>query len=207
MDLSFKSLAEMELDIKDMIDEESLAMKFVWSEVLSENLPRLSSNSFAAKYFLEREVLPAIDRDLKTLEESSKDTLMDEDDGESIRLWIDRYRNEAKVLTTDIAKFCQLDSDKRNDELNLVLGLICPKFVTDVGPNKVEGGSGHIGSPLSTKSIQFCAAHEHVGCTLVGMREPEYVQDALYAVEASPRLTKEDLGLIAQCPLILATEA
>ncbi|GJJ72291.1 uncharacterized protein EMPS_04648 [Entomortierella parvispora] len=207
LDLSFKSLAEMELDIKDMIEEESLAMKFVWSEVLSENLPRLSSNYFAAKHFLEREVLPAIDRDLKTLEDSNKESSTDEEDGAAILSWIDRYRNEAKALTQDIAKFCQLDSDKRNDELNLVLGLICQEFVTDVGPNKVEGGSGQIGSPLSTKSIQFCTAQKHVGCTLVGMRQPEYVQDAIYAVEASPRLTEEHLGLISQCPLILATES
>ncbi|KAG0042595.1 hypothetical protein BGZ83_000286 [Gryganskiella cystojenkinii] len=207
LDLSFNSLAEMELDVKELVEEESLAMKFVWSEVLSENLSRLSSNYFAAKHFLEREVLPAIDRDLQLLEESTKDyPEQDRDDRDLILSWIDRYRKEAKNLTVDIAKFCQLDSDKRNDELNLVLGLICQEFVTDVGPNKVQGGSGHIGSPLSTKSIQFCIAQEHVGCTLVGMREPEYVQDAIYAAEASSRLTKHDLGLIAQCPLLLATQ-
>ncbi|KAI7817082.1 NADP-dependent oxidoreductase domain-containing protein [Gamsiella multidivaricata] len=204
LDLSFTSLAEMELDIKEMIEEESLAMKFVWSEVLSENLSRLSSNYFAAKHFLEREVLPAIDRDLKILEDSITTATTDEQDREdkdAVLSWIDRYRKEAKVLTTDMATFCQLDSDKRNDELNLVLGLICKDFVSDVGPHKVE----NIGSPLSTKSIQFCTAQENVGCTLVGMRTPEYVYDAVVAAEASKRLTKKDLELISQCPLLLAT--
>jgi len=66
-------------------------LKFVWSEVLSENLSRLSSNYFAAKHFLEREVLPAIDRDLKVLEESVKDQQDQEDKG-MVLSWIDRYR-------------------------------------------------------------------------------------------------------------------
>ncbi|KAG0376962.1 hypothetical protein BGX24_006944 [Mortierella sp. AD032] len=200
LDLGFSSLAEMELDIKDMIDEESIAMKFVWSEVLSENLTRLSSNYFAAKHFLEREVLPAIDRDLKILQDSTNDQ-QDRDDKETIATWIHRYRREAETLTKDIASFCQLDSDKRNDELNLVLGLICREFVSDVGQDKVD----NIGSPLSTKSIQYCVAQENVGCTLVGMRRPEYVHDAIAAAEASRRLTQRNLGLIAQCPLLLNT--
>ncbi|KAF9921987.1 hypothetical protein FBU30_007929 [Linnemannia zychae] len=198
MDLGFSSLAEMELDIKDLVEEDSIAMKFVWSEVLSENLSRLSTNYFAAKHFLEREVLPAIDRDLKILEESIRP---DQDEKETITTWIYRYRREAQNLTKDIALFCQLDSDKRNDELNLVLGLICPEFVSDVGPNKVD----NITSPLSTKSIQFCIAQKDVGCTLVGMRSPEYVHDALAAAEASQRLTPRDLRDIAQCPLLLNT--
>ncbi|KAF9092810.1 hypothetical protein BGX27_001721 [Mortierella sp. AM989] len=205
LDLNFTSLAQMELDIKDMIEEESIALKFVWSEILSENLSRLSSNYFAAKHYLEREVLPAIDRDLKFLHDSvTKESSQEFDnefvDKDAIINWIDLYRKEAKTLTTDIASFCQLDSDKRNDELNLVLGLICKDFVSDVGPNKVE----NIGSPLSTKSIQYCAASPNVGCTLVGMRTPEYVYDALAATEASKRLTKSQLDLIAQCPLLLA---
>ncbi|KAG0061965.1 hypothetical protein BGZ89_011021 [Linnemannia elongata] len=200
LDLGFSSLANMELDIKDMIEEESLAMKFVWSEVLSENLSRLSSNYFAAKHFLEREVLPAIDRDLKILEDSTRDQ-PDLEDKDAILTWIHRYRREAQSLTKDIGLFCQLDSDKRNDELNLVLGLICREFVSDVGENKVDD----IGSPLSTKSIQYCIAHENVGCTLVGMRTPDYVHDAVAAAEASRRLTKRDLGLIEQCPLLLNT--
>ncbi|KAG0304726.1 hypothetical protein BGZ98_005103 [Dissophora globulifera] len=203
LDLSFTSLAEMELDIKDMIEEESLALKFVWSEILSENLARLSANYFAAKHFLEREVLPAIDRDLQSLKNSTEDPEQDQDpeSKDAILSWIERYRREAKTLTTDIATFCQLDSDKRNDELNLVLGLICRDFIAEAGPDMVD----NIGSPLSTKSIQFCCAQEHVGCTLVGMRTPEYVHDAVAAAEASKRLTKTDLDLISQCPLLLAT--
>ncbi|KAF9185808.1 hypothetical protein BGZ49_004243 [Haplosporangium sp. Z 27] len=209
LDLSFNSLAQMELDIKDMIEEESIAMKFVWSEILSENLSRLSSNYFAAKHYLEKEVLPAIDRDLKFLHDSvtrDDNTSTLEIDGEfidkdAVLNWIDLYRKEATALTGDIASFCQLDSDKRNDELNLVLGLICQDFVSDVGPNKVE----NIGSPLSTKSIQYCTANPNIGCTLVGMRTADYVHDALVATEASKRLTQNHLDLIAQCPLLLAT--
>ncbi|KAG0004572.1 hypothetical protein BGZ79_008823 [Entomortierella chlamydospora] len=216
LDLSFTSLAQMELDIKDMIEEESIALKFVWSEILSENLSRLSLNYFAAKHYLEREVLPAIDRDLKILQDSvTKDPLStttpsspssEEFDNEfvdkdAVLNWIELYRKEAKALTADIASFCQLDSDKRNDELNLVLGLICQDFVSDVGPNKVE----NIGSPLSTKSIQYCTANPNVGCTLVGMRTPDYVYDAVAATVASKRLTQSHLDTIAQCPLLLAT--
>jgi hypothetical protein len=174
-------------------------------QVLSENLSRLSSNYFAAKHFLEREVLPAIDRDLQILKDSTatdnSDNDRDNDEQVAILSWIERYRKEARALTTNIASFCQLDSDKRNDELNLVLGLVCKEFVSDVGPHKVED----LGSPLSTKSIQLCTAQGNVGCTLVGMRTPEYVYDAVAATEASKRLTKEDLELITNCPLLLVT--
>lgn len=187
-----------------LVEEESIALKFIWSEILSENLPRLSNNYYAARHYLEKEVLPAIDRDLKVLEDSTSDyAQQDTDDKDSIISWIDRYRREARTLVTDIASFCQIDSDKRNDELNLVLGLICKDFVSDTGLDAVE----NIGSPLSTKSIQYCIAHENVGCTLVGMRTPEYVHDAVVAAEASHKLTKEDLKAVAQCPLLLAVNA
>ncbi|KAI9233410.1 MAG: NADP-dependent oxidoreductase domain-containing protein [Podila humilis] len=202
--LSFQSLAEMELDIKDMIEEESIALKFMWSEILSENLPRLSTNYYAARHYLDKEVLPAIDRDLKVLEDSTSDyAQQDTDDKESVISWIDRYRREARTLVTDIASFCQIDSDKRNDEMNLVLGLVCKDFVSDTGLDAVAD----IGSPLSVKAIQYCVAHENVGCTLVGMRTPEYVHDAVVAAEASHKLTKEDLKAVAQCPLLLAVNA
>ncbi|KAF9969794.1 hypothetical protein BGZ73_007684 [Actinomortierella ambigua] len=181
------------------VEDESLANKFNWSEILSENLARLSTNYFAAKHFLDRQVIPAIDRDLQLLEESA-DKSTDNEDFATIMKWIPIYREEAKALTQDIAAFCQLDSDKRNDELNLVLGLICPDFVSDVGPKKV---AIPLGSPLSTKSIQYSIAHEDVGCVLVGMRQPAYVSDAVAAAQASSRLGKKELGLIAQCPLLL----
>ncbi|KAG0226766.1 hypothetical protein BGW42_003418 [Actinomortierella wolfii] len=199
LDKRFTTLAHMELDIKETIDDESLANKFNWSEILSENLARLSTNYFAAKHFLERQVIPAIDRDLGLLEESAH-LSNDGDDEATIKKWIPQYREEAKELIKEIAAFCQLDSDKRNDELNLVLGLICPDFVSDVGPKKV---AEPIGSPLSTKSIQYSVAHEDVGCVLVGMRQPAYVTDAVVAAKASSRLGKKELGLIAQCPLLL----
>lgn len=186
-----------------LVEEESIALKFIWSEILSENLPRLSANYFAARHYLEKEVLPAIDRDLKVLEDSTSETQTDKDDKDLVISWIDRYRREARTLVTDIASFCQIDSDKRNDELNLVLGLICKDFVSDTGLNAVE----NIGSPLSVKAIQYCVAQENVGCTLVGMRTPEYVHDAVVAAEASHRLTKEDLKAVAQCPLLLAVNA
>ncbi|KAF9425091.1 hypothetical protein BGZ94_007853 [Podila epigama] len=202
--VGFQSLAEMELDIKDMIEEESIALKFIWSEILSENLPRLSSNFFAARHFLQKEVLPAIDRDLKILKDSTMaNEQQDQQDQEEVLSWIDKYRREAQTLVADIASFCQIDSDKRNDELDLVLGLICKDFVSDSGPNAVDG----IGSPLSTKAIQYCLAQENIGCTLVGMRTPEYVHDAVVAAEGSHKLTKEDLQAISQCPLLLAVNA
>ncbi|KAG0248790.1 hypothetical protein DFQ27_000629 [Actinomortierella ambigua] len=181
------------------VDDESLANKFNWSEILSENLAQLSTNYFAAKHFLDRQVLPAIDNDLRLLEESANQST-ESDDVATVMKWIPTYREEAKALTQEIAAFCQLDSDKRNDELNLVLGLICPDFVSDVGPKKV---AVPIGSPLSTKSIQYSVAHEDVGCVLVGMRQPAYVTDAVAAAQASTRLGKKELGLIAQCPLLL----
>jgi hypothetical protein len=57
----------------------------------------LSSNYFAAKHFLEREVLPAIDRDLKILEDSTNDQ-PDMEDKDAIFTWIQRYRRVRLAL-------------------------------------------------------------------------------------------------------------
>lgn len=175
------------------------------TQILSENLTRLAANYFATKHYLYNEVWPAIERDLQDLNdlvvkitEDEKNNINTTDiiieDDQEIYDWIHLYRQRSQELLRDISTFSRLDSDKRNDELNLVLGLVCKEFVSDVGPNKVE----NLGSPLSTKSIQYCTANPNVGCTLVGMKTPEYVHDALAATEASKRLTKDHLNAIEQ---------
>jgi len=69
----------------------SLQSKFIWSQVLSENLSRLSTNHFATKHYLEKDIKPAIERDLAALADYASVEVFDE---EKVRLknWIDDYR-------------------------------------------------------------------------------------------------------------------
>ena len=71
--------------------EQSLQSKFIWAQVLSENLARLSKNHFATKHYLEKDIMPAIERDLAALADYVSIEVFDE---EEVRLktWIDDYR-------------------------------------------------------------------------------------------------------------------
>lgn len=72
------------------LEEETLASKFVWGQVLSENLARLAVNHFATKHYLTQQVLPAIDKDLKTLEEYASQ--FDDEKAESFNDWMSSYK-------------------------------------------------------------------------------------------------------------------
>lgn len=49
------------------LEQDSLATKFIWAQVISENLSKLSQNHFAAKHFIENTVLKSLKTDVKAL--------------------------------------------------------------------------------------------------------------------------------------------
>lgn len=80
------------------LEEETLASKFVWGQVLSENLARLAVNHFATKHYLTQQVLPAIDKDLKTLEEYASQ--FDDEKAQSFNDWMTAYKQVQNGLGT-----------------------------------------------------------------------------------------------------------
>lgn len=71
------------------LEEETLAAKFVWGQVLSENLARLAQNHFATRHYLLHQVLPAVEKDLDSLQGYAKEL-----DGELVMYqeWINQYK-------------------------------------------------------------------------------------------------------------------
>ncbi|ORY05764.1 Aldo/keto reductase [Basidiobolus meristosporus CBS 931.73] len=177
--------------------EEAYVNKFMWCQVLSENLTRLSRNSFATKHYLLNQVLPALQNDLDQLL-STYTSGIDEQDIRSRALhnWAGQYKQVANSAVNQLIHFASLDTQRKNDDLNSVLSAICPKL-----PKESDSVPTH--SPLSVKALGITAAHPLIGSVLVGMRRPEYVDDALTALKYSEKLDEEDLKDVFQCPLLM----
>jgi hypothetical protein len=77
------------------VEEEALTSKFVWGQVLSENLARLAQNHFATRHYLTQQVLPVLEKDLLELENFAKDS--EEDNLPAFEYWIEDYK-EVKAL-------------------------------------------------------------------------------------------------------------
>jgi hypothetical protein len=68
-----------------------LSTKFIWSQIFSQNLSRLSQNHFATEYYLEKQAKPAITRDLDCLCDYVKNTVL-EDEKSRLQSWIMDYQ-------------------------------------------------------------------------------------------------------------------
>jgi hypothetical protein len=69
-----------------------------------------------------------------------------------------------------------------NHELDSLLDHVCLPLVTE----------SRMHSPLTVKALRLMLANNHIGCVLVGMRKPAYVQDALLALE----LSRDDVDML-----------
>lgn len=49
------------------LEQDALAAKFIWAQVISDNLSQLSRNHTAAKHYIENTVLPSLQTDLAAL--------------------------------------------------------------------------------------------------------------------------------------------
>jgi hypothetical protein len=73
------------------VEEEALTAKFVWGQVLSENLARLAQNHFATRHYLTQQVLPELETDLVELHNYANQLGTDEDLG-AYQDWIRNYK-------------------------------------------------------------------------------------------------------------------
>ncbi|KAI8366674.1 NADP-dependent oxidoreductase domain-containing protein [Radiomyces spectabilis] len=170
--------------------EDELSTKFVWSQVLSENLARLSQNYFAARHYLSQQVLPAVEKDLEDL-----DVYAEEMDAEATKAafvdWMTNYREGMRELVDDVVSYAYVDVLRKNNELDRIMDALCPSLGRDFE-------SAY--SPLSAKTLRFLMANPNVDTVLTGMRQPRYVKDALLATQHLA-VEKEDLDDVWRCPL------
>jgi hypothetical protein len=73
------------------LEEEALTSKFVWGQVLSENLARLAQNHFATRHYLTQQVLPVLQKDLEELRDYAQQLGVDEELA-AYEDWIENYR-------------------------------------------------------------------------------------------------------------------
>ena len=74
-----------------------LIAKFVWGQVLAENFGRLTQDSFAAQHYLEKQVLPAMKRDLEELRTFAEGE-------EEIREWGAQYEKVQEAISWSTAR-------------------------------------------------------------------------------------------------------
>lgn len=88
------------------IEEQSLTSKFVWGQVLSENLARLAQNHFATRHYLTQQVLPAVQKDLEELNTYANNLDNGEEELAAYQYWIDDYREVAYTRFTAFSFNC-----------------------------------------------------------------------------------------------------
>ncbi|KAI7891905.1 NADP-dependent oxidoreductase domain-containing protein [Mucor mucedo] len=192
MQASFEKVAKLESDVMSElpVEEEALTAKFVWGQVLSENLARLSQNHFATRHYLNNQVLPALQKDLEHLDHFATE-LQNDQELAAYQHWIEDYRNSVTSLTKDIVDYAYIDTLRKNNELDRILCALSPTLKDT--PKDAY-------SPLSIKALRFLLSHTEVGTVFTGMRDPTYVKDALFAAKQE-LIDEEDIDDVWRCPI------
>ncbi|OZJ06609.1 hypothetical protein BZG36_00448 [Bifiguratus adelaidae] len=153
-------------------------------------------NHFAAKHYLERQLLPAVDKDLRDLEEYAN-RVEEEQDRANFLVWKAQYEDSIHKLIQHLLAYAHLDTLRKNNDLDRVLGAVCPRL---------SQGADEANSPLSVKALRVALAQPQIGTVLTGMRTNAYVDDAILAAQltaqSNTQLDDEDRETIAQCPML-----
>ncbi|CAG8663513.1 4554_t:CDS:10, partial [Funneliformis mosseae] len=172
----FQRIDQLESELNGLLPlGHPLLAKFMWSQVLSQNLSRLSQNQFATKHYLEKQIKPAITEDLEVLLDYIKNKALNEEKSR-LQNWIMAYQMDTQTLIESIILYAQINLLNNNDELDSMISYLCPSLFSE---------TAQFHSPLSVKVLRINLANQAVGCVLVGMRKIEYVQDSLSALELS----------------------
>ncbi|CAG8598073.1 4092_t:CDS:2 [Acaulospora colombiana] len=172
---------------------------------LTEEIQRtiqLSENYFAAKYYLRKQVNPNVRNDLESLSSLIETTEITEEKGrDRLRDWIIKYHVEIQEISKLIISYAYGNLININDELDSILSIISPSLHLDDDQSPSFHGEQLPHSPLSIKALRIILANSSVGCTLVGMRSMDYVNDSILSLKLSDGdLIAESLDEIYNCP-------
>ncbi|KAI8977122.1 NADP-dependent oxidoreductase domain-containing protein [Mycotypha africana] len=195
MQKSFENIAKLESEIVSElpVEEESLTSKFVWGQVLSENLARLAQNHFATRHYLTQQVLPTLDKDMAEFSKYVRLQAADNPDSSNmLEEWMKVYKENMHALIKNIIDYAYIDTLRKNNDLDRIINALCPALQDQLPPSAY--------SPLSIKMLRLLLSHKNVGTVLTGMRDPLYVNDALFAAQQEP-IQKEYVDDIWKCPV------
>ncbi|KAJ2957937.1 hypothetical protein NQZ79_g6397 [Umbelopsis isabellina] len=177
MSQSLEVLTNMESDLMSELplEQETLTAKFIWAQVISDNLSNLSNNHFAAKHFLEKMLLSSLGADLKALLTYAEKL----DDPEALPVfqqWAADYQKvrdlNIEELSQHLIDYAYIDCLRKNNDLDRIISAVCPRLTE---PEKTY-------SPISVKMLRIALANKQIGTVLTGMRNPLYVDDAKKAL-------------------------
>lgn len=190
---AFERVAELEIDMISELPEEDeledehggggLGSRFVWGQILSENLQRLGQHHFATQHYLRSQVQPKLDKDLD-------DFRLVYGDVPAYMEWTDVYRAAMIHLMECLVNYSYMDTLKKNNDLDRILSALVSwpnqhvqHTDDDVQLQGSEEGVQACHSPLTVKALQIYLAQQELGAVVTGMRQPQYVDDALVAMK------------------------
>ncbi|KAL2912685.1 hypothetical protein HK105_207793 [Polyrhizophydium stewartii] len=191
----FQAATQLELELAGLLGsseaDTALVAKFVWAQVLAENLTRLTENGFAAEHYFTKEMIPAIEADLVLLDKHAKEHAQAE--GQTIlEAWGSSYRDELRALMDSIILMCQMRALQANMDLNGVLTALAPRALDR-------------DAALATNVLRVgLSAMRHVApasSILVGMRTPDYVARA-FSAASQPQLDEATLQALFDSPAL-----
>ncbi|KAI8929400.1 NADP-dependent oxidoreductase domain-containing protein [Entophlyctis helioformis] len=194
----FETATVLELELGSLVGstdaDTSLVAKFVWTQVLADNLARLAENGFAAEHYFVKEVIPSLQVDLEVLAAYIKEHgESDPETAEALAQWSDVYRTTIHRLLDGILAVCQMRALHANTELNKVIATL-------------SGGSLDGSDTLSTNALRITLSTlghaAPASSVLVGMREPVYVSECV-AAAGRPAVGEEQLQDILDSAMLM----
>ncbi|KND02332.1 uncharacterized protein SPPG_02805 [Spizellomyces punctatus DAOM BR117] len=203
---AFEAVSGLEVVLPEMLggtpEDTALVAKFVWGQVLSDNLSRLAQNLFAAKYYLKRQVQPGLVADLQTLRNSVRDAHNEEEVVE----WARQYGENFQTLSETFLRLCAVSLLRSNEDLAKLLAALAPGRIK--AESSLASTAAHVArSALWVSNVAGADPAEGLeksgGCVLVGMRKPSYVEDIIDGMMRKDQiLGEEQIESIFKCPVL-----
>ncbi|KAI8911363.1 hypothetical protein DFJ77DRAFT_512368 [Powellomyces hirtus] len=199
---AFETVSQLELALPELLggtsDDTALVAKFVWGQVLSDNLTRLSQNMFAAKHYLQRQVFPALERDIQILLEESQGAQNEAD----IVRWAGLYQKHYRELEAAFLNLSAVSLVRANTDLARILGATAQpdSILSESDPlaaTAIRMTRSALAASAALPEDQADSDRSQEGCVLVGMRNPKYVPDVIKAL-SDPVLKPDAVDRILQ---------
>ena len=173
----FDDAASQESRLASCVDAEDtfILSMFVWSQVLAENLTRLTENVFAAQHYFDKQATPSLECDIQKLLE------LKQNDVQFVR-WTKQYEVAIKDIMQGILDLCKIRSNEANEELNDSLNALISSRSAD-------------SDSLSLNTLRYTLSRSKMECphssVIVGARKTGYVNDLVTAINSHDMFNNE----------------
>ena len=187
----FEKITELELELSSLpsttTDDMNRISKFVWAQVLAENLTNLSTNRLMTQHYLTSVIFSSLDRDLSELTLNNSN--------ESIKSWSQEYKKGIQSLGSLLIETCTLYETQQNNNLFSVIKSLVPSS---------NSKSLHSFSLHASDSSLKLASGGRGGTLLLGMTRSEWVDDAALVSECVlvDDIPENELRNLFWCPLL-----